>query len=152
MKYVGYPKGLRITREEIRDGIAGGGESEYEAWLIVTVKNGGYPIGECKLRLPDKEGISETDVKLSPEFWGRGYGSEIKQGLVDYLFSHTDCRAVKGTPNRDNIASQKMQKAVGGRRVGEGIFEFPEEKKDYTCPVPHYVYLVFREDWERRKT
>ena len=56
---------------------------------------------------------------------------------------------VEGTPNIDNIASIKLQESVGARKVDEGVFEFPESKADYTCPVHHFVYYVFREDWER---
>jgi len=149
MTFVGFPHGLRITRDEIRLQMDKRGSSVYDTCLIAELNDSNRIIGECRLGRPDNDGISETDVKIVPEFRGRGYGTEIKRGLVDYLFTHTDCRAVKATPNKGNIASQKMQEAVGGRRVGEGIFEFPEDKKEYTRPVPHYVYMVFREDWEK---
>lgn len=149
MVNVGFPDGLRITREEIRDGITRKAGSVFSAQLIVIDKESGLPIGECKLGSPDADGISETDVKLLPKFWGRGFGTEIKRALVDYLFTHTDCTAIKATPNKNNIASQKMQEAVGGKRVGEGVFRFPDHMRDYTCDVPHYVYMVYRKDWER---
>ena len=38
------------------------------------------------LETPDEEGLSTTDVKLLPEFWGNKYGVEIKRALLDYLF------------------------------------------------------------------
>lgn len=151
MRFVGYPKGLHITKDEIREHIEKEKDSEFNVWLVVELKNAGVPIGECKLGAPDKDGISETDVKLLPQYWGQGYGTEIKRALVEYLFTHTTCRAVKATPNKENIASQKMQEAVGGRRVGEGVFHFPDDMRDFTRPVPHYVYMVFREDWEKRR-
>lgn len=150
MKSVGYPHGLRITQDEIRRHIEKKQENEYDTWLVVELKDARVAIGECKLGWPDAEGISETDVKLLPQYWRRGYGTEIKRGLVDYLFTRTGCRAVKATPNKENIASRKMQEAVGGRCVGEGVFRFPEEMRDFTCPVPHYIYMVYREDWEKR--
>ena len=109
-------------------------------------------IGECKLGPPDDDGVAGTDVKLMPEFWGSRYGAEVKQGLVDYLFTHTDCKIIKATPNKKNIASQKMQEAVGGKRVSEELYRFPEKMRDYTCDIPLYIYHVFREDWEKRKS
>jgi ribosomal-protein-alanine N-acetyltransferase len=151
MTIVGFPQGLRITRDEIRATFKKADDSEYNRRLMVEILETGVPIGECKLGLPDAEEISQTDVKLFPEYWGHGFGTEIKRGLVNYLFRHTDCKAVKATPNRNNIASQKMQTAVGGKCVGEGIFRFPEEMRDYTCEVLHYVYMVLREDWEKEK-
>jgi hypothetical protein len=42
-----------------------------------------------------------------------------------------------------------MQEAVGGRRIREGCYKFPESMKAYTIDVPYYEYIVFREDWER---
>lgn len=151
MALVGFPYGLRITRNEIREMFERESDSEYNQWLIVEFRQTYVPIGECKLGWPNEDGISETDVKLLPDYWGLGFGTEIKRGLVNYLFTHTDCRAVKATPNKKNLASQKMQEAVGGKRVGEDLFQFPREMKDYTCDVPHYVYMVLREDWEKMR-
>jgi RimJ/RimL family protein N-acetyltransferase len=151
MIFVGFPHGLRITRDEIRSQMNKRDSSEYDVYLIVELKESGSRIGECKLGRPDSDGISETDVKIMPEYWGQGYGTEIKRGLVEYLFTRTDCRAVKATPNKNNIASQKMQEAVGGKRIGESVFEFPDDMKDYTCPVPHCIYMVTRDKWEQSR-
>jgi RimJ/RimL family protein N-acetyltransferase len=57
------------------------------------------------------------------------YGVEIKQALVDYLFTHTDCSAVEATPNVENKASIKMQEAVGGVCLGEATFQVPESRR-----------------------
>jgi RimJ/RimL family protein N-acetyltransferase len=151
MKNMGFPNGLQITRGEISAKIEAQGEKEYGRYLVAELKSTGQIIGECKLYLPNDEGISETDVKLLPRFWGHKYGVEVKQGLVDYLFTHTDCTAVQGTPNVANIASIKMQEAVGAVRVAERVHEFPEERQEGTCAVHHYVYRVFRADWEQRR-
>jgi len=151
MVNVGFPYGLKITREAIRSGFEEQGTNEFKTRLVVELKTTGEPIGECKLGQPDDDGICETDVKLRPEFWGKGYGTEIKQGLVDYLFTYTDCKAVKASPNKKNIASQRMQEKVGGKRVGEHTYRFPEEMRAYTFEVESYIYMVFREDRERLK-
>ncbi len=149
MKFVGYPKGLPVAPDEIRARIEAETSAPFDALLIVEAKESGEPIGECKLGSPDADGVAETDVKLLPMHWGNGYGVEIKRGLVAHLFANTSCRAVRATPNKGNIASRKMQEAVGGRRVGEGLYRFPKAKRDFTCPVPHYIYMVYREDWEK---
>lgn len=144
MTFVGFPNGLKITRDDIRAKIEKETESEYNCTLIVQLKATGKPIGECKLGTPDKDGIAGTDVKLLPDHWGHKYGVEVKRALVDYLFAHTDCVAIKATPNKKNIASIKMQEAVGGERVGEETYRFPESMRSYTCDIPLYIYLVRR--------
>jgi RimJ/RimL family protein N-acetyltransferase len=151
MTNVGFPQGLRITKEEIAAKIAEQGETEFGRLLVVTQKSSGEAMGECKMYLPNEEGIASTDVKLLPRFWGNKYGVEVKQGLVDYLFTHTDCTAVKADPNVKNIASIKMQEAVGGVRVGEVVHEFPEHMRDFTHTVHSFVYHVCRADWEKKR-
>ncbi|MCB8966752.1 MAG: GNAT family N-acetyltransferase [Ardenticatenaceae bacterium] len=145
MVHVGFPQGLSITRPQIAASIQQQPESEFDCYLIVVQKDGETAVGECKLGAPNPDGISETDIKLLPQFWRQGYGVEIKRALVNYLFTHTDCRAVQATPNVNNIASIKMQEAVGGVRVGESVFEFPAALRDSTTPVHHYVYHVYRQ-------
>jgi len=151
MTNVGYPRGLDISREEIESSIRGQDPgSDFGKYLMVQLKSDGPTLGECKMILPDEKGISQTDVKLLPEHWGHRYGVEIKQALVDHLFLHTDCRAVEGTPNVANIASIKMQEAVGAVKVGEDTFYFPKAKADFTTPVHHYIYHLTRATWAER--
>jgi RimJ/RimL family protein N-acetyltransferase len=151
MIFVGFPNGLRITADDISRQIADQPPSEYGQALIITRKSDAAPIGECKLDLPDDSGVSETDVKLLPEYWGHGYGREIKQALVDYLFTNTNCGAVRATPNRNNIASQKMQEAVGAKRISEGTYHFPPHMREFTVDVPYIVYELTRETWRSRR-
>ncbi len=152
MANVGFPMGLRITRQEVLDKIQTQAESELDCKLVIAQKMTGEPIGECKLGAPDHEGVSETDVKLLPERWGQGFGVEIKRGLMRYLFSRTNSRAVKATPNVNNLASIRMQEAVGGKKAGEGVFVFPPEMQAYTKPVHYFEYYVLREDWYKQHT
>ncbi len=148
MSNVGFPQGLQITRKEIEKKIQNQGVSEFDQFLVIVLKSTGQVLGECKLHLPNPKGIARTDIKLLPKFWGNKFGVEIKRGLLSYLFMNTDCIIVEATPNIGNIASIKMQEAVGGQRIGESVYHFPEEKRDYTKPVHLYIYHVFREAWQ----
>lgn len=144
---VGFPDGLKVSREKIAKLIETKNIHILDALLVVIRKENDVPIGEAKLGKPDKDKIAQTDIKLLPEFWGNGYGTEIKRGLAKYLFANTDCTGVKATPNRKNIASQRMQEKIGGRRVGEGVYRFPEKMRDYTEDVHYYEYVVYRDDF-----
>jgi RimJ/RimL family protein N-acetyltransferase len=152
MSNVGFPDGLRITRQEIESRLRRLFDSEFDRVLVVELKATGQAIGECGMHAPDEEGIADTDIKLLPAFWGHKYGQEVKRGLVSHLFANTRCRAVQATPNVGNVASIKMQEAVGGVRVGEQVYEFPESMREYTTPVHHYIYRVYRKDWLARDT
>jgi len=153
MRHVGFPYGLPITRAEIATQLArqAAQDGEFDCRLVALLRATGESVGECKLGAPDAQGIAHTDVKLLPQFWGQRYGVELKQGLVNYLFRHTGCTAVSATPNVNNVASIKMQAAVGGVPVSEGVFEFPAALRDTTTPVRHIVYHVSRAAWEKQQ-
>lgn len=153
MKNVGFPKGLKTSPEFIRERIESDAKrDQYNTLLLVRLKGSDTIVGECKLGPPDEEGIAGTDVKLHPDHWGNKYGIEIKQALVDYLFTNTVCIAVEATPNVANIASQKMQEAVGGKRIREEVCTPPAHLADVTCEFRLYIYHVTREDWEARRS
>lgn len=150
MTNVGFPTGLPISREEIIATIRRTKELPiFDQRLVVALKKTDQSIGECSAHRPDDRGVATTDIKLLPEFWGRRYGVEVKRGLLDYLFSQTECRAVQASPNVANIASIKMQEAVGGVRVAEGVYYPPPARKSYATPVHYYLYIVYRTEWER---
>lgn len=150
MANVGFPRGLPITRDEIRARIAKQRGPESDRLLVVVLKADGRSVGECMMHRPDEKGVASTDVKLLPAFWGNGFGVEVKRGLLAHLFERTDCAAVEATPNVGNTASIRMQEAVGGVRVGEAVAEFPESMRGFTTPVRHYIYRVERCRWNRR--
>ena len=148
MANVGFPNGLCISKKDIISQFKQSGESTYKCRLMAIRKDDETAIGECKLALPDSNGVSETDVKLFPEYWNQGYGTEIKQGLVDYLFANVpECMAIKADPAKTNIGSQKMQEHVGAIRIERGK-DYPVPNTDKYIPNErHYLYMVFRETW-----
>jgi RimJ/RimL family protein N-acetyltransferase len=148
MANVGFPNGIPMTREKMRQMLESQGESEFDSLLLIERLSDGQRLGECKLGKPDENGIAGTDVKLLPEYWGHAYGVEVKRGLLDYIFTHTDCRAVRASPNVNNRPSIRMQEAVGGERIDEFVYEFPEHMREYTVPVHGYTYEVTRQAWE----
>ena len=73
MTPVGFPNGLSMSKEEVRELVAKKSESVLSALLIVEVADDSTPIGHCKLGAPDEHGVSETDIKLLPAFWNQGF-------------------------------------------------------------------------------
>ncbi len=149
MKFVGFPEGLGIAKSEIKKQLTEDAKtkssSSYDRSLAVYEIESGNFVGECKLGSFNKELISETDVKFLPEYWGKGYGNEIKQALCHFLFSRTKCNIFSATPNKLNLASQKMQKYCGGEIISEGLYEAPKDGKIKRSDVEYYLYHITRE-------
>ncbi len=148
MRFVGFPNGIPTAAEDVPRRLERGRGSD--ALLIAQLRTS-ERIGQCMLGAPDADGVSEPDIKLHPSFWGRGYGRELWAALVDQAFLRTTCTLVRGTPNVANIASIRMQESAGMNRVGYGVAGFPASMRDFTTPVPHYVYEITRDEWARRR-
>jgi len=147
MRKVGFPKGLGISAESVRKQIEDHDDTEFNQTLVVVEKESGERIGECKLGLLNEDGISATDIKLLPEYWGKGYGKEIKNALCKYLFSHTNCKIIEASPNINNAASQKMQEVVGGKEIRRGTYHFPPKMQHFTEDVHLIIYHIHKKDW-----
>ena len=143
-KFVGFPKGLRISKEMIREKMLQQPISGFDSLLLVEMKENGELIGEAKLGFPNKLKISKTDIKLLPKFWKRGFGKEIKLALVDYIFKKTYAVAVEGSPNKKNIASIRMQKSIGAKKISKSVYHFPESMRSYTEDVHCVIYYICR--------
>jgi len=151
MQYVGFSQGLPFTLEDVRQQIVEGPDSEFGSRLIVENLISGTSIGQTKLGIPDDEGICEPDIKLHPDAWGQGYGTELWNALIDYAFEHSEARIVQGTPNRHNTASVRMQMGAGMRTVDEGVFDGHLEKLPGAVPVPYLKLQITRQEWSTRK-
>ncbi len=147
MRYLGYPEGLAISIEEVCRQLADGPDSAFGSRLVVERLSDGLAIGQSKLGTPDADGICEPDIKLDPTHWGRRYGTELWRALIDYAFRHSEARIVQGTPNRENVASVRMQMGAGMIKVGEGVFTEHLGSHPVTVPVPYVRLQITREDW-----
>lgn len=147
MKMVGFPQGLRISEERIIEQIENHPDHVFDQTLVVIEKISGEKIGECKLGLPNENGISCPDFKFLPEYWGKGFGGEIINGLCQYIFSQTETRIVETSPNVNNIASQKMAESAGGKEIRKFRYSFPDKMKHYTEDVHGIIYHIHKKDW-----
>lgn len=91
--------------------------AQYEApnpsllvWAIEDHEKGF--IGTCAL-IPDADQSCEIGYRILEQFWGRGYASEVANGLVSYCRTQFSHYALKAYCFVDNIASWKVLEKVG---------------------------------------
>ncbi len=89
MRFVGFPEGLSISVDEVREEIEETGNADFGSRLIVERAGDGVRIGQAKLGNVDSDGVSEPDIKLDPAVWGQGFGRELWSALIDYTFEHS---------------------------------------------------------------
>ena len=97
--------------------------NEY-AQLILNLTDG-TPIGESffmplpegytfgRWRKPEDVVCLMGDIKLRPEYWGRGLGTEGMQQVVGWLFGNTNCSLLVVPPHRKHPAAERVYEKAG---------------------------------------
>lgn len=71
----------------------------------------GYTFGKWKK--PEAIVCLMGDIKLKPEYWGQGLGTDGMQQVVEWLFENTDCTLLAVPPHRKNPAAQRVYEKSG---------------------------------------
>lgn len=53
------------------------------------------------------------DVKLKPEYWGQGLGTEGMRRVAEWLFANTSCSLLVVPPHRKNPAARRVYEKAG---------------------------------------
>jgi RimJ/RimL family protein N-acetyltransferase len=149
MKFVGFPEGLGQSREKIKVQIAGEVGKIFDSVLMIEKRDDGAVVGHCRLGNPSTDGVSAPDLKLLPQYHGKGFGVEILKAIVSYTFANTGTQIVQGTPNQHNLASVKMQEKCGFRKTGKGLTQIPQSANRKTCEVPYFIYQIEKNEWQK---
>ena len=78
-------------------------------WMVYEVE-GTTPIGRAVLRHLLVAGVDEVEVGYAfyPEFWGRGFATEVTAACLRLAFDDLDLRSVVGVTTPANGASQRV--------------------------------------------
>jgi ribosomal-protein-alanine N-acetyltransferase len=87
---------------------------------------------------PDQTGLVEIGYSIVPEYRGRGYATQVAQGLIDYAFAHWEVSAVAAHTSVKNIGSMKVLERAGMKVVGE--MEDPEEGRMWCWQLNRKAY------------
>lgn len=92
--------------------------------LIIRLKDG-TPIGESfftvplekkfigRWKIPENKTCLVGDIKLLPQYWGKGLGTQGMRQVVKFVFTNTDCEIFVVPPHEDNPAAQRVYEKAG---------------------------------------
>ncbi|MGE5561672.1 MAG: GNAT family N-acetyltransferase [Chloroflexota bacterium] len=167
MANVGFPNGLAfdLAKAErlFEDRYVGVDFVHKGLHLAVTDQSGAF-LGEAfvgranGLNAPDRAAgaagalppLSEPDVKLLPEFWGRGFGREIWQLLLDYTFANVPVDVVQVTPRVDNERATRLYASLGFVAAGP-VRDSEHASGQRPAPAQHQTMWLRRRDWFGRR-
>jgi RimJ/RimL family protein N-acetyltransferase len=76
-------------------------------FYAVSEKILAQPIGLAKFVKMDEQ-EAEVGYAVSPDFWRKGYGSEITQAIIQYAKNHTSLKTLIALINPENEASFQL--------------------------------------------
>ncbi len=83
-------------------------------WFAVALSPNGPAIGECDLSEIDHDHHqAELGFLFARTYWGKGYGHEAAQALVEYAFGPLDLERLWGRFHAGNEASQRLLEKLG---------------------------------------
>jgi 2-hydroxy-3-keto-5-methylthiopentenyl-1-phosphate phosphatase len=135
MGNVGYPNGLGLSAEGYAKELERLGNCRDAIYLAIEDKAGMF-MGEVKLAFPDKTNHCHHDLKLLPEFQGRGIGYSVWRLLLERTRSRWPHAIPAVTP------SIKNEKAIAlYRKLG---FEFQGDVQTWEPRNPRCIAINYR--------
>ena len=83
----------------------------------------------------------EIGYALLPEFWDKGYGTELASACLDWGFKNLKVTELFGVTNPEHIKSQNILKKIGMQFIYKGFY-----KKDKV-----YFYSITRDEYNNTK-
>lgn len=117
---LGIPKNIDETRELMRPDIEAKRKDPQEryTWRIILQDSAEF-IGLAGMTLSnDKFRLGEIYYKLMPEYWGKGYATEVAKSLVLAGFDKFQLHKVEAGVATDNERSIRVLEKVGMTREG----------------------------------
>ncbi len=85
-------------------------------WMITLE---GEIIGDCGTHGPaDDTGTIEIGYGLAAPYRAHGYGTEVVQGITDWLSEQQGIHVVRATTLQDNVASRRVLEHAGFKLTG----------------------------------
>ncbi|MEI6790070.1 MAG: GNAT family N-acetyltransferase, partial [Myxococcaceae bacterium] len=79
--------------------------------------------GEAGLGLLTETAEVEAGYILRKDYWGRGYGTELLQGLLVHGFSNLGLSRIVAVCNPENLASARIMEKCGMTFIGKVLNE-----------------------------
>lgn len=91
----------------------------------------------------EKGGIFEIGYFIKPEYWGQGFGTEMGNAIIDYIFNNFNIHKVIASCNGHNRNSENIMLKLGMTK--EGIFRKVRYKNGQWDD--EFKYGLLKEDW-----
>ncbi len=125
MRYVGYPDGLGWSQTKF-DSEWPSLQDDPKALRLAVEDNTGRFLGEAMISSPGNDSFCQPDLKLLPEFWGKGLAFEAWQTIMDRSWARWPEAGILVTPNVENARAIELYNRLG--------FDFDGDEQTWHSP------------------
>lgn len=97
-------------------------EAEIGAEVVFIMKENGEIIGGGGIHSTSDKSVWEIGYNLCRTHWGHGYTPEAMQGLIDYVRTIADVKAVQATFCVENLKSLRVAEKLGMSYFKDGEY------------------------------
>ena len=101
----------------------------FDVWAVIEKSTNSF-VGTCALVYEQKNGV-EIGYRFCEQFWGKGIGSEVTEGLIDYVFKNRKENLIVADVSAFNLGSIKILQNYMSK-VGESF------NKEDNCQDFHF--------------
>jgi len=110
----------------------------FSYWGVFKKDTGEY-IGQAGVTYKD-DGDLNLCFAFLPEFWGKGYASEVVPAVIDWIFKNVDVKYITAMAMPENKRSRDFMEKIG-------------MKYTVDSPLSNEVvashYIVYKKDWQK---
>ena len=141
---LGIPENIKVTKKVIQPYITDQKQKERKLFYwVIRLKDNNEIFGTCGLSLAAARfRMGEIYYSLMPSYWGKGFGTETAQFLVNFGFNQLHLHRIEAGVATENIRSIKVLGKIGMAREGtrRKILPIRGEWKD------NYHYAILESD------
>lgn len=139
MKYIGPVQDREGAQKYLNDAIEYYDRDPGFGKFAIHLRKTGDFIGWVVLKNLDQTDIKEVGYRLLAKYWGKGYGSEIAEGALEYGFWEKDLDKIAAVTKPLNIKSIKIIESLN--------FRFKRVATFYGYELRYYI--LRKDQWER---
>lgn len=87
-------------------------------WAVVEKSSGKFIGSFVLIPIPDDLEKTQMGYSFLPEYWGKGFATEVTMAGVNYFYNKTPLVEIYGVTETPNIASQKVLLKAGFQPFG----------------------------------
>jgi ribosomal-protein-alanine N-acetyltransferase len=135
-RHLGGPRDRAWLRTEFEATARAPYAEQYDLWPVIE-KSSGHLVGHCGLLEKEVEGRREIELiyVLAPSAWGKGYATEMGEGLKRYAFEEMGIGRLIALIEPENGASERVAVKLGMQLEKEVVRPGGALRK--VCAVEH---------------